>query len=240
MATKSVGIAVISDLHLGARDTTDSFGHDDGDFLRFLSFLERNFERIVLLGDIWETLTSSTPRGHAEELRLARGRHKEIAERLRRRAYTYVHGNHDWIAGDLEGAPSEVRWNYQGTSLVFAHGHQSDGLVMKARQLAEAGVWLGGWIRRAGLEATYEFFDRIDRVRGRYHSEDEPTGVEAWAMARAERERADVFVTGHTHIPRRSEHGSRLFLNSGSCADGAISFLAIEPKTGHYAVHDSY
>ena len=43
-------IAVISDLHLGAGGAADGFGHDDGDFLRFLRFLERNFERIVLLG----------------------------------------------------------------------------------------------------------------------------------------------------------------------------------------------
>ena len=56
-----MNIAVISDLHLGSDDATDSFGHDDAEFLRFLGFLEGNFERIVLLGDIWETLTSRCP-----------------------------------------------------------------------------------------------------------------------------------------------------------------------------------
>ena len=51
-------IAVISDLHLGTGGAADGFGHDDAEFLRFLSFLERNFERVILLGDIWETLQS--------------------------------------------------------------------------------------------------------------------------------------------------------------------------------------
>ena len=235
-----MGIAVISDLHLGARAKTDSFGHDDGDFLKFLTFLERNFERIVLLGDIWETLTSSKPTGHAEELRLARQRHREIDERFRRRSYQYVHGNHDWVAAESDQAPSEVGWNYGGARLLFAHGHQSDNLVMNARSLAETGIWLGGWIRRAGLHAAYEFFDRLDRIRGEYHDDEEPTGVENWAFEEVKRKNADVIVTGHTHIPRKTEKGEHLFLNSGSCAEGRISFLSIEPRTGSYGVHDSY
>jgi UDP-2,3-diacylglucosamine pyrophosphatase LpxH len=53
-----VNIAVISDLHLGNEDGVDSFGHLDSEFLRFLAFLENNFERVVLLGDVWETLTA--------------------------------------------------------------------------------------------------------------------------------------------------------------------------------------
>lgn len=235
-----MSIAVISDLHLGARDTTDSFGHDDGEFLRFLNFLEGNFERIVLLGDIWETLTSGAPRAHAEELRLARLRHPEIAARFRRKKYEYVHGNHDWIAQDLDGAKSEARWTYQGVRLLFAHGHQSDQLVSHGRCLAETGVWIGGWLRRAGMHGAYDFFDRLDRIRGAYHCLEEPTRVESWAVATARRQQADVVVTGHTHIRQKSEHGNHLFLNSGSCAEGAISFLSIEPKSGRYTVHDSY
>lgn len=50
-------IAIISDLHIGSGDQTDRFGHDDYEFLRFLDFLESNFSRIVLLGDVFETLT---------------------------------------------------------------------------------------------------------------------------------------------------------------------------------------
>ena len=235
-----MGIAVISDLHLGARGATDSFGHEDSEFLRFLSFLERNFERIVLLGDIWETLTSSTPRGHAEELRLARERHPEIAARFGRRKYTYVHGNHDWIAASCDGAPSEVHWDYGGARLIFAHGHQSDPLVMHQRTLVEAGIWLGGWIRRAGMLAAYDFFDRLDQKRGVYHADEEPGAVETWAVAQARSQKADVIVTGHTHIPRKTEHDAHLFMNSGSCAEGNISFLALDPRAGNYAVHQAY
>ncbi len=51
----------ISDLHLGTGGAADGFGHEDGEFLKFLGFLEKNFEKVVLLGDIWETLTGALP-----------------------------------------------------------------------------------------------------------------------------------------------------------------------------------
>lgn len=235
-----MSIAVISDLHLGARPATDSFGHEDGEFLRFLDFLERNFERIVLLGDIWETLTSTLPNGHAEELRLARENHREIAKRLRRPPYVYVHGNHDMIAAEMDSAPSEYRMFYGGMRFTFAHGHQSDSLVMNARPVSEIGVWLGGWIRRAGMQAAYRVFDQLDRLRSQEDEPDRPTRVERWAVEHAAHIESDVVITGHTHIARVKEHGSRMFLNSGSCSEGRISFLSLEPRRGRYEVHDSY
>src|SRR6187399_117979 len=87
-------LAVISDLHLGAGDRADGFGHDDADFIRFLKFLEGNFERVILLGDIWETLQSRRLGSARQELELAQAAHPEIAKRFERPKYHYVHGNH--------------------------------------------------------------------------------------------------------------------------------------------------
>ncbi len=208
--------------------------------MKFLGFLERNFERIILLGDIWETLTSSLPNGHAEELRLARENHAELAKRLRRPRYTYVHGNHDMIAAEMDSAPSEVRIQSGGVRFLFAHGHQSDALVMRARPVSEIGVWMGGWIRRAGMHAAYKLFDHLDALRSESDTADKPSRVERWAVARAARVQSDIVVTGHTHVARAAEHGNHMFLNSGSCSEGKISFLSLEPRRGRYEVHDSY
>jgi UDP-2,3-diacylglucosamine pyrophosphatase LpxH len=122
-----VKIAVISDLHLGSDDPTDSFGHDDGEFLRFSSFLESNFERIVLRGDIWETVTSRCPwLAHRALIDGAlidgalidgRRRHPEIAQRFQRPSYTYIHGNHDLIAADVDGAPEHWSLDVDGKRL---------------------------------------------------------------------------------------------------------------------------
>src|SRR4051812_40980122 len=120
-------LAVISDLHLGRRGPTDGFGHDDAEFLRFLTFLEGNFEQIVLLGDIWETLTGTLPGHAADELRAAQAAHPELARRFRRRKYRHVHGNHDLVARDV-GVPEEITLRADGVRLLFTHGHQGDGL----------------------------------------------------------------------------------------------------------------
>src|SRR5258706_8042146 len=143
-------IAVISDLHLGKGGKTDLFGHDDADFLRFLDFLEGNFERVILLGDVWETLTGALPGRPLVELARARARHREIAQRFERPRYSYVHGNHDIVAASV-GAPEEIAIEADGVRLLFTHGHQNDPIVRSARFLSEFGVWVGAWARRVGF-----------------------------------------------------------------------------------------
>jgi len=232
-------LAVISDLHLGAGDRADGFGHDDSEFVRFLTFLERNFERIVLLGDVWETLQSRQFGAPRQELELARAAHPEIAARFERPQYCYVHGNHDIVAG-LLGVPDELIVQADGVRLLFTHGHQNDDLIRRRRWLSDLGVWLGGWIRRVGLGAFYRLCARIDEARGGLSLEGSRLAFQRWAVGEAVRRKFDVVITGHTHWAARSEHGSRLFLNSGSCSDGKLSFLSLDTRRGDYAVNVGY
>lgn len=233
-------IAVISDLHLGSGGAADGFGHVDDDFLRFLNFLEGNFERIVLLGDIWETLTGRMPGDPAAELRAARERHSQIARRFERSNYVYVHGNHDLVAGAVDGAPDEYVLEADGQRVLFTHGHQNDSLIQRRRWLSELGIWLGGWIRRLGLDAVYRLFAQIDQGRGGVSLDGGRCLFQRWAVDVAAHRGADIVVTGHTHLPTSAEHGSRLFLNSGTCSDSQISFLSLDTRRGCYGVHASY
>ena len=233
-------IAVISDLHLGRGGPVDGFGHDDGEFLRFLSFLEQNFERVVLLGDIWETLTGALPGQVAAELSLARATHPEIAKRFERPRYAYVHGNHDLIAGAVDGAPDEFVIDADGQRLLFTHGHQNDALIVQKRRLSELGVWLGGWIRRLGLAPLYRLIASFDQKRSGVSLDGSRCEFQRWAVDAAARSDADIVVTGHTHLATRAEHGSRLFLNSGTCAEGKLSFLSLDTRRSIYAVHTSF
>ena len=233
-------IAVISDLHLGSEDVTDSFGHDDGEFLRFLSFLEQHFERIVLLGDIWETLDSRCPWVARRALAQARERHPEIDRRFRRPSYTYIHGNHDPIAAEIDGAPERWSLDVDGKRFLFMHGHGHDRLIRVARHIVELGVCLGGWIRRAGCHGLYQRLDALDQARSVISAEPSRCSFQAWAVGVASRSHADVVVTGHTHVPNASEHGSRLYLNSGSCSRGRFTYLALETQSDVYAVHHAW
>jgi predicted phosphodiesterase len=235
-----VNIAVISDLHLGSEDNVDSFGHADAEFLRFLTFLESNFERIVLLGDIWETLTSRCPFNARQGLAEARQRHSDIARRFTRPAYTYIHGNHDLVAGALDGAPEQWSLDVDNKRLLFMHGHPYDRLLRMARQIAELGVWLGGWICRAGWHHLYNQLDRLDQTRSAVSLDAERCSFQAWAMDVASRQGADIVVTGHTHVPVTTQHGSRLYMNSGSCSRGRFTFLALDTRRDVYGVHHSW
>lgn len=234
-------IAVISDLHLGAGDRADAFGHEDGEFLRFLDFLEDDFERIVLLGDIWETLTTPRPGDLAGGLDAARAAHPEIAKRFSTQPpYLYVHGNHDLVAGMAEGAPESLEMELDGARLLFTHGHHHDLLWREATWLSELGVWLGGWLRRLELDPMYRLFQSLDDVRGGVTEDARRCPFQKWAVELARMKQADIVVTGHTHVPVRADHGDRLFLNSGSCSQGAFSFLSLDTRAGSFELATSW
>jgi UDP-2,3-diacylglucosamine pyrophosphatase LpxH len=233
-------LAVISDLHLGPGGPADGFGHDDAEFLGFLTFLERNFERIVLLGDIWETLTGKLPGNPGTELRAAQLAHREIAERFRRTQYLHVHGNHDLIAGALDGIPEEITLDADGVRLLFTHGHQGDAFVANGQTASEYGVWLGGWVRRMGLFSVYRIANDLDAKRGGISADSTRCAFQKAWIERAAHRDVDVMVTGHTHLAARAEHGARLYLNSGSCSEGQLSYLAMDTRRGDYTVHAGF
>lgn len=233
-------IAVISDLHLGRGDAADRFGHDDAEFLAFLDFLEADFERVVLLGDIYETLTSPQPLAQVAELAQSKDAHREIAERFSRPQYRYIHGNHDLVAAHVDEAPGDLTLSVDGVKILFTHGHHHDWLIRRLRRLSEAGVWVGGWLLRLGLDPLFRFFDRLDRSLASVSRDPDACSFQRWAIANAQSRDADIVVTGHTHVGIRAEHGDRLFLNSGSCAGGEFSFLSLDTKHADYAVHSSW
>lgn len=238
--TQPLKIAVISDLHVGPADRTNVFGHTSLEFTRFLKFLESSFDRIVLLGDVWETLTSPRYGRPKEGLRAAREAYPDLARRFEGPRYHYVHGNHDIVAGSSEEAPEELVLESDGVRVLLTHGHQHDALIRHFRRWTELNVWIGGWIRRFGFEAVHQFLSRMDERRLRTKGHPQECSFQRWAVRRARRRKADVVVTGHTHQLTRGEHGDRVFLNSGSCAEGKLAFAAIDTKRGEYSVHRGY
>ena len=91
-----------------------------------------------------------------------------------------------------------------------------------------------------GVASLIRFFDRLDNALAGVSKDPEACSFQRWAIARAHSLDADIVVTGHTHVGIRAEHGDRLFLNSGSCAGGGVSFLSLDTKQGEYAVHSSW
>ncbi|MFN3198261.1 MAG: metallophosphoesterase family protein [Bradymonadia bacterium] len=235
-------IAVISDLHLGIDEITDEFGHDDAEFLKFLDFLEADHEQIVLLGDIYETLTPPWPGAWSEALEAVQSRHQALTDRFRGPKYSYIHGNHDLVAARLLGAPGELWLEVDGTRILFTHGHMHDWLIRRARCISEIGVWFGGLLRRIGLGAVYRMLEQMEH---RLHSsvanaDPSQNSFQRWATHMARHRGADIIVTGHTHTGGCAEHGRQLFMNSGSCSLGHTSFLSLDTRSGQFGFHSGW
>lgn len=232
-------IAVISDMHMGNADGADHFGHDDGRFVRFLRFLEDNFQRIVLLGDLYETLNGRWPGGGRAQLQRCRNAHSKVAERFEGAQYLTLQGNHDLVLA-TEGAPAELRLDLDGVRMLFIHGHQHDWGFRHVRRLGETMSWLGGWLKRTGLRGLIRRAEPFEaRLRSPFKSP-ERCRFQQWAVALARERDVDVIVTAHTHERARAEHGDRLFLNSGACTWGRYSFASIDTGAGVFDVHDAW
>lgn len=239
-------IAVISDLHLGT-GRADLFGHEETRFMRFLDHLEANFERVVLLGDIYETL-SVRPSAQVRELKRAKEQHQAIAQRFERPMYRYLHGNHDLVAGVIDDRPDALHLQIDGLRFAFLHGHQFDWVVKKARFVSEWSAWLAAWVVRLGMTPILKATAVVERlVMGvDAGTPSDPTTLpkpdrfQRAAMSWAGAQGVDVVVTGHTHQGLVAAHGDRMFLNSGSCSEGRFSYLAMDTAAGRYSVESAW
>ena len=101
-------IAVISDLHLGRKDKLDQFNRNQGaeaQLYTLLRYLENHVDKIILLGDIFETLRGKTLYQEGE-FRSALKHYPKISKKLlTNEKYVLIQGNHDTATGDLLSAP---------------------------------------------------------------------------------------------------------------------------------------
>lgn len=223
-------IAVLSDLHLGQKDALDRFHREEGAevrFMRLLNYLENNVDRIVLLGDIFETLRPRRLSQVDAELYAVLNAYPEIAKRIfDDPKYVFVHGNHDRIAGPLLGTPEFHVVDEDGMRLVFFHGHQFDRVNREPGRISETGIWLGGWLERCGLPIVDLWDKRIPKPDSKRGSNSARFAGQAVALGKEMG--ADIIVTGHTHKAQRLEIGSHLFMNSGTCVAGRRELLLLD------------
>lgn len=230
-------IAVISDLHIGDKSSTDMFKHKEKDFINFLDYLEDRFDKVVLLGDIYECLCPKLPFKAEKQLNKVISTYPEISERFfTNRKYIYVPGNHDYIACKVFNLPDSLIINTDGIKIIFKHGHQYDNLIYKAPKTCEFFSCLGGWMLRCRMESLYNIIRNIER-----DINDAGTGVTQFhlkAVYEAEKMGAQLVVTGHTHMMRKFKYNDVTYANSGTCSNGHISFLKINTEKGSVKVKE--
>ncbi len=232
-------IAALSDFHIGATDRACGFRHSQAAFGRYLDRLEASHDVIVLLGDIYQTDHGSLPSAASarRHLHRARARVAKLAERFDSPPYRYVFGNHDAIARTELGAPEQLILGEGTSRVLLTHGHQYDPVAQRAPLAADAGTWITGRLRYAGLRPIAAWLERRDVA-----VKDQQFGGKAGPYARGGLELArahDVryVVMGHTHCPRVDPLGEVVVVNSGMCSDGRECHVSIDTTAGAVDIH---
>lgn len=232
-------IAALSDFHIGARGYTDEFHHDEATFDEFLAGLEATHERIVLVGDIYQTEHDLLlgRKAAARQLARAQARMPRLAARMRGPAYVYVHGNHDAVSRHVLGAHELLRLEADGFVALFIHGHQFDPVFRRAYTAARAATWLTGRMRRVGLRPLAQWFEGRDIAikHKRFGHAAGPYAAAARALLREHA--ADVVVMGHTHVPHLHALPEGRVVNTGSCSRRKFMHVSIDTAARTVEVH---
>lgn len=230
-------IAAFSDLHIGALDHADTFRHESGPFMRFLDALEEAHDRIVVVGDLYQTEHGLIPgrAGVLQQLREARERVGELGRRLER--YVYVFGNHDWIARDVLGASETATIEADGFRVYFIHGHQFDPVLRRAYPAARLGTWITGRLRTHGLRPLGQWIEDRDIMikHRRFQTEEGPYIRAATRLLREQS--AHAVIMGHTHVAMIRELPEGIVANCGSCSRGRFVHLTIDTQERTVAIH---
>ncbi len=235
-------LAVLSDLHLGAKDRLDRFARADEAEERLVSTLrelEREVDRVVLLGDIFETLRGVVPGTRSEELNKALRAYPEIARRvLDDPRYTFIFGNHDLVARRTLGAPEFYAVESKGRRALFFHGHQADWISRGEARLSHVALWVSGLLERVGVGVT-QWSDRYRHIPPAPDQKGPITAIESKALAIGRSMGADIVVNGHTHRAIRHDVGDQIYLNSGTCLLGNLEYVLLDLEADRYEIHQS-
>lgn len=230
-------IAVLSDLHLGRGDQADRGQTHDEKLLQLLDYLETHYEMIVLLGDIWELLTSTWPRSHKQEIKRVKQAHSKIAQRFMGSQYHYIIGNHDQAMGMLQDMPTELVLNIDQMRIIFTHGHQFDIWANQLRYISEFVVWISGWASRFGVHAFTRFFDWFHNLITGTSKESKLGTLENKLIKNSIKRGAHLTVMGHTHLPGIFSSEGHLLVNSGHGLCGTFHFVSINTQKAQVMVH---
>jgi len=182
---------------------------------------ERNFTRLILLGDIL----------HTTNLRLLRPRDFRFLKRLREARedgieVVWVAGNHDWGLSELKtflGIPvmREYAWEEGGVKNLALHGDTLYDFTKETGLLGlfyPASEWVFLW---GGGRKVARIF------KNTFVTRDPSNALRERALALGKERNVRRIFCGHTHIELRAERDGVEYWNSGSWVDEPSPYIAI-------------
>lgn len=235
-------LGFISDLHLapGALNRCTS---SPGALLQWLEQLEQTVDKVVIVGDAFDLLRPSRPRGWRQQLDALEQEHPALMARLFE--HELIFGNHDEPLKVL-GVPEERYYSHGQRSLVATHGHQNDPWIKRLPGVAEVANFGAGWMMRAGVpglaQALGDVPSALDRAQWRASLRRRLTDPAAslagpdrhisYARALMQQERVSIVVMGHSHELRLVALERGLFVNTGAHAMGHQDVAIVDLEQG--------
>jgi predicted phosphodiesterase len=220
-------IASFGDLHLGHTSVLDKFRGKEEDLLRFDDHLSRTHDRIILMGDIYQTDYGIYPGSRSDVLEAILKRYSRIFKRWGSPRYNSVFGNHDLITQKLLGTLKQIIINKDGWRIWLIHGHQFDPFIRKKGHLPFFVTWLIGGMRRKGLRRLADFlegplYDFGQRVFRR---------LDMAARKALISGKNNIIVMGHSHQMTCQPLEKGIYVNSGACSCDFMRYVSIDTVT---------
>jgi UDP-2,3-diacylglucosamine pyrophosphatase LpxH len=234
----------ISDLHLGDGSRTDDF-HRDQELLKFLEFIEKEAQELIILGDFLELWQSDMDK--------VLFTHNEVISKLlsirSRIKVTYVIGNHDYIPFiKFVNSGINISLEYRDTenNIVAEHGHKYDIFNCyknplksikwpKGRQVSLLLASIERYLHpdtdvfmKKALENMDEFLQQALFIRNKitpsskeYLSRGGHFGEFKDAVTNHIKSGARIVIFGHTHRHQLETVTNGIYANCGAWADGS-------------------
>ncbi|MBE7411084.1 MAG: UDP-2,3-diacylglucosamine diphosphatase [Leptospiraceae bacterium] len=216
---------MISDIHIG----DEKFEKNLSGFEEFLDYLERNFDEIVLLGDIIETYWCVFPWQTAKIYKRNLEKYNRITKRFSENPYIFLSGNHDNIAYRKWKIPYRYSKEIDGMKILFTHGHELDTVYRNyfTVKFVELFMWAGYRLKKMGFPFLYDYGYKVD------HKNNVENGGIQYTLAAKKyivEEKFNLVVMGHTHVEKIVSFGNGKYINSGDCLTRKM-FVAIDTNT---------
>lgn len=215
---------IVSDVHLGNKM---SRAKELTEFLKTI-----NFERLILLGDIFQDLNfSRLNSSHWKFLSYIRKISKE-------KEVIWVRGNHDvdvdLVMSNMLGIPvqDEYVWKeVDGKYICAMHGHQFDGIAKRWKWSSKLGGSLMIGIQRIFGDGEFakKMYKKIDTMERTLTKA--PSKIKKGAIKYGIRNGYDVVICGHTHHAEHSQNfGEPEYVNTGHWLSHHCSYVTIDYK----------
>lgn len=210
---------IISDLHLGSPVSQPQ---------KALEMLHSyNFRKLILLGDVFESLdfTKLNP-GCWEFLNY-------IGRISKDKKVRWVIGNHDKGLTNMFESLMNARvhetytWQYKEEKYLAIHGHQFDRFLIDNAVLSYLATVIYNLIQRLDTEDKKVSHYLKRKSKGWLRLSEK---VASSAFRYAKKNKADYVFCGHTHKAEEKSKGSIRYFNSGCWTDTPRTFITIDER----------